>query len=526
MTLFSYGFSLAVLVRGEGGRWLAEGDQERVVLEGEIRPGDLFLLATARAKELGLKLDSLIGRPADDVSLLFSRIQTHPHSGEIAVLAVQFAPPAEETRAAATLSIQESKPDSEIIPENISRPMIAPRHLIAPEKIEQGILASEEEKASRIKRTIVKKELFSGLAQSLRHRKNLLWLAAGIGLIFLLILAMVIYRGAALEKERKDVVVPLEQLVSTSLALPPEKIGEQRAAVQSLLERLRATRVTYGSNQRRVRELLTLIEEKNGTISGEKQLVNLPIFYDFRLISAEFLASKAAREKNQSVFVDGGSGVILSLNLDTKQNETYPREGIAGPLDIALTGNTAYILQSGKIMKAAASQTKADEVAALGAVREPLLLDRFGETLYIFDRSGQQIWRLPLVEDATPSGWIKSARGVDFSAVTSLAINGSIWLGSSDGNIYEFVRGERQSFSVSGLVEPFTSSLYLAVTEEGERLAVVEPAKKRLVLLNKQGEYQQQVESEQIGAVTDVFLAEDEKSAYLVAGSVVYKVDL
>ncbi|MCD8484891.1 hypothetical protein LRY60_04865 [Candidatus Woesebacteria bacterium] len=67
----------------------------------------------------------------------------------------------------------------------------------------------------------------------------------------------------------------------------------------------------------------------------------------------------------------------------------------------------------------------------------------------------------------------------------------------------------------------------MAANEEGEKLVVVEPAQKRLVVFQKEtGEYLQQITSEQIGAVTDVVLDEEERVAYLLAGSVVYRVEV
>jgi len=81
-------------------------------------------------------------------------------------------------------------------------------------------------------------------------------------------------------------------------------------------------------------------------------------------------------------------------------------------------------------------------------------------------------------------------------------------------------------FLVEGLLEPFTSTLLLATTEDGNKLAVVEPAQNRLVVLSKDGVYQLQMKSEQIGGVTDIFLSQDERYAYLVAGSVVYQVEI
>lgn len=514
--LLAFGYSLAGLIRGGRGRWLADGKQDRVVLEGELHEGDSLLLATARASELAIQLNTLQDvDPEAVVGRFFSTVQSHTHSGELALLALEVGSTGGKVEMSHDLSGM--KP---VIGDSPSA------HLISPEKLAQGVLASQGEQKSRIRASVSQRDIVGKLQQAFRNKKMLVRAGLAIGVFIVLILAMVVYRGASVAREYDTVVVPLEQKTQEVFALPPERIGEQRSEVQSLIERVKATRVSYGSNKRKLQELLIQLEEKNQVISGEKALVNLPVFYDFRLVNANFLGSKASREKNRAVFLDSGNSSLIVLNLDTKQNETFPREGLDLPSDVTLANSVAYALQFGKIMKSSVTASQAEVQVELPDVSEPLLLDRFGEALYVFDRSGQQIWRIGTEPEATPSGWVRSARGIDFSTITSMTINGSVWLGSNDGNIFKLTRGERDSFSVSGLIDPFTSTLLLATTEDGERLIVVEPAKKRLVVLNKSGEYQLQVESEQIGAVTDVFLSEDERGVYLVAGSVVYRVDI
>src|SRR5690606_29429778 len=120
------------------------------------------------------------------------------------------------------------------------------------------------------------------------------------------------------------------------------------------------------------------------------------------------------------------------------------------------------------------------------SLSEPSFIERFGENLYVFSRGSQQLWRFPSViaadasETASPSAWIRSAPGIDFSQVSSISIDGSVWMGSHTGEIYKLSLGARDEFRLEGLLEPFTGTLLVAAEPDGDRLAVVEPARNRL----------------------------------------------
>ncbi len=517
-----FGNALVGFVRGGVVRWLADGTRENVVLEGDFHEGDMLVLGTARSRELGLT-DALLSSadPDEIVAQLFSRAQQHLHSGEIALnlvcLPSLHAP--EEVVA---------EPEPEVPPEIIRPAPTRTQHLISPERLEAGILASKEEHTSALSQDKKRFEIREFLHRLHLQRGKVRWLRMGFvaGAGALLIVAFVAYRAYSVGTERKQVLVPLEELVVQVDSYGPNDRSQQRAAAQSLLERLKATRIVYNTNRRRLEELTQHVETVYNQVSGEKAVVNLPVFYDFRLVQANFLASRASREKEQAVYLDGNDSALMRLNVTTKKNERLPSEGLSTPSDLALVNGTVYTLNGKTIKKLTLNAPKHEDFATIESIVDASQLDAFGENLYILDRSAQQIWRLGTAEGATASGWVRSARGVDFSKITSMSINGSIWLGSEDGEIFKLTRGERESFTVSGLAEPFSSTLFVSTTAEGEKLAVVEPKKERLVILNKSGEYLLQVKSEQIGAVTDVFMNETENMVYLIAGSVVYQVEI
>lgn len=523
--LATWGGGVIGLVRDGRVRWLADGSAERVVLEGDVRPGDFLVLGTARARELGLT-DSLLSSADPDalVAALFARTQQHVHSGEIALQCIRIEALAQEE---GKKEITEMAEEAVVVsPVPLPSSSSGTKHLISPQKLEAGILASAEEQKVKVKRALALPDLHQFLARVPLAKVH--WIRAGIAaaVLGMMVFAFVGYRAYSVGKERREVLVPLQTLAQELSHFRPEQRAEQRVAAQTLLERLKATRIVYNANARELVLLTEQVEKLYGEISGERSVVNLPVFFDFRLIQADFLATKVSREKEQAVFLDTNAPAYMRVNLNTKKNEKLPIEGTSAPVDVALATGTTYSLGGKTLTRLPMGEAKHTVLASLDGLVEGSQLETFGDTLYVLDRAGQQIWRVGTGEDASPSGWVRSARGIDFSKITSMTINGAIWLGSEDGEIFKLSRGERETFVVNGLPEAFTSSLLLSATQTGEKLAVVEPKKERMVILNKNGEYLLQVHSPQIGAVTDVLLSEDEKIVYLIAGSVVYAVEI
>jgi hypothetical protein len=121
---------------------------------------------------------------------------------------------------------------------------------------------------------------------------------------------------------------------------------------------------------------------------------------------------------------------------------------------------------------------------------------------------------------------LRTVAGLDKSSVTSFAIDGKVWLGTSNGSIFSLAQGSKQAFSVTGMIQPFTSSIMVYTTPDLESLYVLEPSTQRIVVLNKSGVYQSQVSAPELGAATDMFVDATGKMAYVAAGSVVYAVQL
>lgn len=539
ISLISFGGARIALQRRQGAwRWLCDGTSDAQVLQGKLSPGDVFVLQTTIAKHLEGFPSEVVTDAEMSAMQLVPMVQRFPDQGELALQLLQVSDPESESQAATPpatrrLSLATQTPPVQADPSNHSASSntspsstpAAPSHLITPARLSEGITQAQVTSPRRNKPP----GWWRFLRWERRPQENrisvvrvlavVIVVAGVIGLIFGV-------RILRVQAEYDQVLIPLNQLTQEVQNIPDSDRFTKRDAAKSLLERLEATQVSYRTNEREVQALIAKIQPLYDAAAAETNLVNLPTFFDFRLVDQGFLAGRASRDQNKVAFLDTSQSRALLLDLESKRSERIETSGVTQPQDVAITSALVFWMTPTQAVQTSIAGTDSTVLSNWVNGQEPQFFERFGDNVYALDGEAGQLWRVSTTQAASPSGWIRSARGVDLSTVTSLSIDGDIWLGSTQGDVYRLSRGERVDFAITGLLEPLSGSVLLATTAEGTTLAIVEPARQRIVFVNKQtGEYLRQVRSPQVGAVTDVFWGPGETQLYLVAGSVVYRVE-
>lgn len=538
-SVFIVSFDHALVVVQRSGRWreLISGTQQDQVLQGKIQSGDIFVLSTAAEPVLVLT-QSVVSDSEMAATLLMPAIQRLENQAEVAVQTILFGEPLEvpdEKKSEESNNISRVLPHTlEKVPDQVpSKPESkysfsypqAPTHLISPARLSEGIQSAEVVVPKQ--RGLPKWWSVLRLERRSSFPKLKIFRVLAILLVVFGVFATVLgVRAWRVNSEYTTVVVPLEQSVQEIRAYPEDQRFAQRDAAQSLLERLQATKVSFRTNQREVQRLISEMQTLYNQTAADSSLVNLPVFFDFRLVESTFLATKASAERDQVIFYDPSQNSALRMDLPSKRTERVETSAVSGSRDVALAEGLIFWTSPQQVVRTSGTGADSLTLHTWPADRDPNLIERFGTNIYVMDTAVQQLWRFDSQTAASPSAWIRSARGVDLTSITSMTIDGEIWLGSREGDIYRLAQGERQEFVPTGLLQPFSSSLLLATSVEGNILAVVEPTTQRVVFINKEtGEYIRQIRSQQIGAVTDVFWGPGEQSLYLVAGSVVYRVE-
>ncbi len=280
------------------------------------------------------------------------------------------------------------------------------------------------------------------------------------------------------------------------------------------------------------KKIMTFREETQeyfDSISGSVEVSVLDTFFDFRLVQPDFIATYASLNGTIGVFTDIGKKSSITLDLETKQAKTIPIGEYDTIKHTYADDDMVYILSDGIYEFPINSQNPATKIIEEGdSNRDAKFISSFGSYLYVFNPEKRNIYRYAPSADgySDPIGWLSNKQGIEFGTITSFVIDGSIWLGTNNGTIHKLESGQPVEFNLRGLPSQFEGSLQLFTKEDFENVYVLETQKGRVVVLNKEGEFQKEISSPNLSAATDLIVKEDIGKAFVVAGSLIYEVDL
>lgn len=325
-------------------------------------------------------------------------------------------------------------------------------------------------------------------------------------------------------------------LFETQLAAATAEAGEnpltareQVAGVVAALEQsLQDENLPKPTRQALEAELLRA-KELQTTISGRKEVSELPVFYDLRLIRSDFVATLAQGIGSRAVFVDRDKQQAVVLDLETKQLTTLSLEGIGGIRSVVLRENRLFVLADGVYEVAVETgATPKNSIPAGDSNSGGQLLGAYESYLYVLNPAKRNIYRYLKQDEgySDPVGWLTSSLGSSLDDVVSLAVDGDLWLSSKTGEIRRFTSGRQQQFVVKGLPTAFSSALYVVTALELPQLYILEPNQNRLVILEKDGTFLREIKNASLGSASALVVDTTTNRVLVLSGSMVFAVEL
>lgn len=114
----------------------------------------------------------------------------------------------------------------------------------------------------------------------------------------------------------------------------------------------------------------------------------------------------------------------------------------------------------------------------------------------------------------------------DLTKANSIAIDGSIWILFSDGNISKFTKGKADNFNVSGLDKNFLSPSRIYTNLDLDNVYVLDNGNSRIVVLGKDGNYKEQYQADILKSAKDFDVQESNKKIFVLSGGKIYEIDL
>ncbi len=140
---------------------------------------------------------------------------------------------------------------------------------------------------------------------------------------------------------------------------------------------------------------------------------------------------------------------------------------------------------------------------------------------YLLDRAGRKVMKYTIGDSAISTPTASIVNVPEVANASDMAIDGNIYI-ASGGTILKYNTGEKQEFNVGVSNLPDNTKIY---TENGfTNLYVLDPAGKRIVVLNQTGAVVQTLTSSQFNDLKDFYVDESAKAIYVLNNNQLLKV--
>lgn len=355
-----------------------------------------------------------------------------------------------------------------------------------------------------------------------------------IAVILIILLSLSIFLGAKKreenEKERRfnqiyeEVSLLLEQgrgLVEINPQQGRELLFQAKEKF-SELERLKIESI-------KAAELKNQIDSTLDSVVKEYKLDEAPVLTDLSLIKAGGRGDSFSLSGKYLAILDKNENLVLGFEISRKSGEILAGGDSLNQTKLLVWGDDlVFILEEKGIAQIKNKKTEREKIKTDQEWGEIVLMKVYGSNLYLLDKGKNTIWRYQAGEESfgPRQKWFNQAVAPDLSLVISMAVDGSIWLLTSEGKILKFTQGSAVAFGLAGLDKPFSSPTVIYTDQETQNLYVLDRGNARVVVLAKSGEYQAQYLWSGISQVTDMVVSEVEKKILLLSGSKIYEIGL
>lgn len=150
----------------------------------------------------------------------------------------------------------------------------------------------------------------------------------------------------------------------------------------------------------------------------------------------------------------------------------------------------------------------------------------FKGNLYFFEKNSGEIIRYPYLGELKwdlPQLWLaKEEKKVKESK--SLAVDGAVWFLNKDNSLARYHLGRLQEKIVLEIFPEPKELKKIFTSATLPYLYLLEPAQKRIIILDKKGQIIKQFQSEKFDNLLDFIVSQDGKTIYLLNGLKVYKI--
>jgi len=295
-------------------------------------------------------------------------------------------------------------------------------------------------------------------------------------------------------------------------------------------EILEADRDEFGKGSKERRKIEELLEKTKTALKEAEKVYKLneaALFFDPVFLKDKAFGEDLALYKNSLAILDKKQSTLYYLSLEDKKGEILAGgEKLEGSKVVGIHGDKVYVLSGEGVieteLRAQSSELRIKKDNEWGEIVD---LVAYRGNIYLLDKKGEILKYLRTDEGFAKRNYLGAEAETDFSSVSSMAIDGEIWVGKSN-EILRFSLGARKEFLPEGLEKDLGSHLLIYTDEDCDNLYILDKKEARVVVLNKEGEYQAQYEWQKLSFADDIVVSEKEKMILVLVEGKIYGIEI
>jgi len=223
---------------------------------------------------------------------------------------------------------------------------------------------------------------------------------------------------------------------------------------------------------------------------------------------------------------------VNQLNLDKKEVTALGNNELENNFQYILTESTSKLLfldTANKLEEYDVNAKKLKPLQFALTAEEVNIADMafYQSKIYLIDILNNQIYRAQKTDAgySNPTNWVKDT-GVDLRDSRSLAVDGSIYVLKSNGEVYRLSKGYKDDWQIETIDPVLNTPSQIWTDTSVNNIYILDSQGKRLVVFNKNGKFLNQYTSDRFNNLIDFVVKEKEKRAYLLNSTKIYEIEL
>jgi len=290
-----------------------------------------------------------------------------------------------------------------------------------------------------------------------------------------------------------------QRLYDEGMALLDLNLVKSRERLTEAKQLIDKTKQTVSPKTKEGRMIGELEKKINVALpQATKEFEVIPeLFFDVSLLKSGNTIGTFGMYEDTMTFLDTNAKTVFVLQLSTKNGQIVGGgSSLDGSQSVAIHGDKVYAFTpegihvlnvQDKSVKQLVIKKAADWISIKS-------MTSFGGNVYLLDTGKSRIWKYVATGSAFSDlrEFLLPDYFPDLSKATNMVIDGSVWVGTTDGSIMRFTQGKDDPFILKGVDPAFGNNIMVFTNDSCTNVYVLDPDNMRVVVLEKDGMYKSQ----------------------------------